>query len=184
MKKIIYFCLICACVLLTGCAKEKDTFEHYDLKDKDLNTYVYHSDERGKEIYVLADLTPDNYESSLTGFFYKVDDNDYILLDTLESSHLNAYKKDSMYRFYDNKLYGVGNGNTPLIFEIELKGKNSTIKEIELKVDNKKTFILTPNIKDINKNRITLFGLIFIGEHSEGKYFDCSLKDFECSIID
>ena len=120
--------LLIICVIVTGCTKEEDTFEHYDLKDKDLNTYIYHSDERGKEIYVLADLTPSTYESCLTGLFYKVAENDYILLETLEFNQRESYKKNNVYQFYNDKLYGVGNGISPMVFEIKLNGKKSKIK--------------------------------------------------------
>ena len=49
------------CFVITGCNK-KDNFDHYDLKDKDLNTYVHHGDEKD-ELYALADITPEGYES-------------------------------------------------------------------------------------------------------------------------
>ena len=183
MKKVLLLCLISICILLTGCSEEKDSFEHYDLKDKDLNIYTYFSD-NGKEVYALADITPSSYESFLTGFFYKIDDNDYILLETLESSQQDAYKKDYMYQFYDNKLYGVGNGNSPMIFEIELKRKESKIKELEFKIDEKTNPFLISSIRNIDKDLITISGDIFISEHSEYRYFEGSLKNYECSIKD
>lgn len=182
MKKIIFVCLLAISVLLTGCNKVKDKYEHYDLKDKDLNIYTYYTDNQSKEIYALADITPNSYESFLTGLFYKIDDTDYILLETLESSQENAYKKNNMYQFYDNKLYGVGNGNSPMIFEIELLGKESKIKELEFKINDKINPFLTSSIKSIDKGIITLAGDIFIGEHSEYKNFECNLKDYECTI--
>lgn len=95
-------------LLLCGCSDEFSGFEHYDLSGKDLNVYNYYDDVRGKEVYVLADMTPENYESCLTGLYYKISDNDYILLERLESSTFDAYKKDFIYQFYDGKLYGIG----------------------------------------------------------------------------
>ena len=77
MKKILTIIMILLCFVITGCNK-KDNFEHYDLKDKDLNTYVYHGDEKD-ELYALADITPEGYESFITGLFYKVSENDYIV---------------------------------------------------------------------------------------------------------
>lgn len=184
MKKMFYLWLMCICILLSGCTEEKESFEHYDLKDKDLNFYMYNNDHTGREIYVLADITPDPYESVLTGLFYKIGDHDYILLETLESSQRGAYKKDSIYQFYDNKLYGVGNGNSPMIFEIELKGKESKIKELEFEINGKTNPFLIGSIRNIDHDFITFSGNIFIGEHSEYRYFDCSLKNYECSIKD
>ena len=50
MKKILTIIMILLCFVITGCNK-KDNFDHYDLKDKDLNTYVHHGDEKD-ELYV------------------------------------------------------------------------------------------------------------------------------------
>ena len=183
MKKFFSLVMLLICLVITGCQKEDDTFKHYDLKDKDIETYVYYSDKRGKETYALSDLTTGDMTIT-TGFFYKVADDDFILLETLESSHNDAYKNKSIYQFYDNKLYGVGNGNTPMIFEIELKGKESKIKPLEFKIDGKVNPFLTGSIKNIENNSITLSGDIFIGEHSEYRYFECSLENYKCSIKD
>ena len=133
MKKFFSLVMLLICLIATGCQKEDDAYKHYDLKDKDIETYVYYSDKRGKETYALSDLTTGDMTIT-TGFFYKVADDDFILLETLESSHNDAYKNKSTYQFYDNKLYGVGNGNTPMIFEIELKGKESKIYRWNLKL--------------------------------------------------
>ena len=61
--------MILLCFVITGCNK-KDNFEHYDLKDKDLNTYAYHVDEKD-ELFALADITPEGYESLLQVYFIK-----------------------------------------------------------------------------------------------------------------
>lgn len=179
-KKILILCLLITCIGLTGCKKEKDEYEYYDLKEKDINSYVYHSDERGMEEYVLADLTTGDMTIT-TGFYYEVKENDYILLETLESSDINAYKNKSTYQFYNNKLYGVGNGSTPMYFEIELNGKNSHIEE--------KTFIWNEksvgpvDIKNIENNYITFYGYTsFENEAMVGRYFKCSLKDYKCEM--
>ena len=86
--------MILLCFVITGCNK-KDNFDHYDLKDKDLNTYVHHGDEKD-ELYALADITPEGYESFITGLFYKVSENDYILLEKLEYSRKDAYKNKTI----------------------------------------------------------------------------------------
>ena len=185
MKKILGIFFINICILLCGCTKEKDNFEYYDLKDKELNIYTYYNDDSNqKEVYALADITPKDYMSILTGFFYQIDEDKYILLETLESNKTDAFKQNSVYQFYDNKLYGVGNGDTPMIFEIELNGTKSKIKELEFEVEvnGKTNSFITPSIKNIDNNQISFSGLIFIDDHSEQKYFDCSLKDYKCSI--
>lgn len=190
MKKALFLCVLGVWILLLcGCNngnnEDNDSFEHYDLKDKKLNVYTYYNDDEEKlETYALADITPGSYESVLTGFFYKIGNDDYILLETLEYSQQEAYKKKHVYQFYGNKLYGVGNGDSPMIFEIELKGKESKIKELKFKINDKINPFLTSTIKNIDKNLITFYGNIFIGEHSENKYFECSLENYECSIKD
>lgn len=179
-KKILILCLLIACIGLTGCKKEKGEYEHYDLKEKDINSYVYHSDERGMEEYVLADLTTGDMTIT-TGFYYKVKENDYILLETLESSDINAYKNKSTYQFYNNKLYGVGNGSTPMYFEIELNGKNSHIEEKTFTWNEKS--VGPVDIKNIENNYITFYGYTsFENEAMVGRYFKCSLKDYKCEM--
>lgn len=37
MRKLLLIYLSIICLLLTGCSKEKDIYEHYDLSGKDLN---------------------------------------------------------------------------------------------------------------------------------------------------
>ncbi len=180
MKRICSIFLLGVCILLGGCTKEKDNFEHYDLKDKELNLYTYYNNSNQKEVYALADITPENYLSTLTGFFYQVDDDDYILLETLESNKPDAYKKDFMYQFYNNKLYGIGNGDTPMIFEIELQGTKSKMKELKFQVDGQTNHFLTTSIRKVDNDSITISGDIFIDGHDEYKYYDCSLKDYQC----
>lgn len=181
MKKIVILSLIII-IIITGCTKEEDTFEHYDLEDKDLNTYIYYSDERGKEIYALADITPSSYESYLTGLFYKVAENDYVLLETLEFSQRESYKNDSVYQFYDNKLYGVGNGDSPMVFEIELKGLESKMKKIEYKVDDKINPFLITMIKHIDNKEILYYGHATIDGNNSLALINCSTSKYECTI--
>ena len=57
MKKFFSLVMLLICLVITGCQKEDDTFKHYDLKDKEIETYVYYNDKRGKETYALSDLT-------------------------------------------------------------------------------------------------------------------------------
>lgn len=182
MKKVFILCLIVLCISITGCGKEKDTFEHYDLKDKKLNTYIYYDDNRGREEYVLADMTTGDMITT-TGFFYKIADNDYILIEKLHSLHLDAYDSKSTYQFYDNKLYGVGTVGTPMYFEIELKGKNSKIEEKNFVWEQQE--IGPTTIENIDSNYITLYAYVGLeNEAVAGRIFRCSLKDYKCEMQD
>lgn len=178
MKKylLIGFSII---LMLSGCGK--DSFEHYDLRNASVYPYTYN----GTDHYVLSDITPENSESILTGLFYQIDYKDYILLETLESSTVDAYKNSSMYQFYDDKMYGVGNGDTPMIFEIDLKGKKSTMRELNFKVKGTDNNIFG-NIDLIKREKNYLYfrGYIFIDEHSYKKDFICSLIDYQCEFMD
>ena len=182
MKKILILFFLMVGLVITGCTKEDSNFEHYDLKDKDLNTYIYYSGERGKEIYALVDITPSSYESCLTGLFYKVGENDYILLETLEYNQKQSYNRDSVYRFYENKLYGIGNGDSPMVFEIELKGKGSKIQEIKYQVDNKINPFLITSIEDIDNDEILYYGYVTIDGNNSSAFINCSTSNFECII--
>lgn len=180
MKKILI--LLIAIISITGCTKEEDNFEHYDLKDKDKNVYIYHSDEYGRQEYVLADLTPAEYESCLTGFFYKVSEDDYILLETLEFNQKDSYKKEYVYQFNDDKLYGVGNGDSPTYFEIELKAKDSEVKERSFNWDNQE--IVPRSIKSINDDKIVIYAYASTKESATvGSNFECSLEDYKCKRL-
>lgn len=184
MKKIIKLCLIIICVIVTGCTKEEDKFEHYDLRDKDLNTYIYNNNNSGKEVYVLADITPSNNETCLTGLFYKVAENDYILLETLESNQKESYNKDYIYRFYNNKLYGIGNGNSPMAFEIELNGDKSELKEIEYQLWGNVNPFLVTEIKEINEDKIIYYGYAIVNESDSKSLISCSISTHECTIVE
>ncbi len=182
MKKYV-FILLLIFAFVTGCDSKKDNYKHYSFMDYDINSYVYYND-RTEETYALADITPDKYESVLTGFFYKVGENDYILLETLESSHEDAYKVNSVYQFYNNKLYGVGNGNTPGVFEIALNGKNSKLKKLEFKMGD--NFIGPAQIiGKVENNYISFYGYTSLeNEPVANRYFKCSLNDYQCEIIE
>ena len=181
MKKILLL-LICVSTLLCGCnsKKETDDFEHYDLIGKDLNQYFY-TDSNGKIYeYVLADVTKYPSESAITGLFYKVGPDDYILLNTFESAGTFVYKSTARYQFYKNKLYGVGKGHGP--FEVELNGRDSKFKEITYILDNHSIFPESI-ISKIDDDFIYLSGLMFDGEHDIRTSFKCSLINYQCQIV-
>lgn len=176
MKKVILILILM--IFICGC-KKQDTFKHYDLSNVE-STYFTQVLDDGEKIYALSDITPDDYESTLTGLFLKINEKDYILLETLESSINDAYKSKLLYYFYYDKLYGVGSGNTPKSFIIELEGKNSILKEIDYKFNN--NVIIPSSIKSVDDDYIEISGTVFINEHSESKNFICDKINYECTV--
>ena len=144
-------------ICITGCEKEQDNFEHHDLKEKDKNVYIHHSDEYGREEYVLADLTPAEYESCLTGLFYKVGEDDYVLLETLEFNQKDSYKK-------------------------ELKAKNSKLQEKSFYWENQE--IGPRSIKSIGDDKIVIYAYASTTDQAMvGNNFECSLDNYKCKIL-
>lgn len=180
MKKFLLLILISLCFITTGCTKQKD-FEHYSLIDKDLNTYTYFNNNHN-EIYALADLTPEDSEDFKTGLFYKVANNDYILLEIMESDKEEAYKKNYLYQFYGNKLYGIGRGESPMVFEIELNGKQSKMNEIKYRVDGKINPFLIEDIKKVSDGEILYYGSATIDGKNSRALINCLLSTHECTI--
>ena len=108
MKKLILMSIMLLC--LTGCNNEElyADYEHYDLKDKELQYYNCLDDEHIKRTYVVADITPEEYESKLRGLFYQVDEDDYILLDKIDLYYYDEGHSRTYNAMYDNKLYVLG----------------------------------------------------------------------------
>ena len=180
MKKFLLLILISLCFITTGCTKQKD-FEHYSLLDKDLNIYTYFNNNHN-EMYALADLTPEDSEDFKTGLFYKVANNDYILLEIMESDREEAYKKNYLYQFYGNKLYGIGRGESPMVFEIELNGKQSKMNEIKYSVDGKINPFLIEDIKKVSDGEILYYGSATIDGKNSSALINCLLSTHECTI--
>lgn len=108
MKKLMLICIML--LLLTGCELNSDyeNFEHYDLKDKEVQYYECLDDDHIKRTYAVADITPENYESKLRGLFYQVDNDDYILLDKIDLYYYDEGHSSAYNAMYDNKLYVLG----------------------------------------------------------------------------
>ena len=87
----------------------------------------------------------------------------------------------SEYR-YNDKLYGVGNGVSPMVFEIKLNGKNSKIKEIEYQANEKINPFLITQINEINNNEILYSGYATIDGKNSSALINCSTSKYECTI--
>ncbi len=111
---VILFLILYIC----GCGKKEEMdqffdFEHFDLIGKNINSYTFYSDDK-RETYAVADITLERHdEGEINGLFYKIADNDYILLDEIEScgNQDDLYKYERYNYFYSddknnqNKLF-------------------------------------------------------------------------------
>jgi len=172
MKKLF---LVILMLFIVGCNKDESI--HYSLKGKDVINYF----ENGKK-YSITRIDDEIIETNYTGLFYKVGDDDYILLEKLENSNNDAYKNIGYYRFYDNKLFGVGNGKTPMIFVVNLDGKDSSLEELHFKYKDKTNPFFVFSIQDIHDETIVYSGYYSENEHSIDATFSCSLTDYTCEI--
>ena len=186
MKKIIIVIsmfLRCGCSLIND---EYEKFEHYDLTSNKMRIHEYYNKE-GKENYAIGVLE-DNSEIDNLGLFYKIDYDDYILLDKFIGYSEDIDSQDYYYYFYENKLYICGN------FKIGMYSLNKEkFDKKELTFDTKS---ILSNIKNLKENQIVIFEKI-VKVDSEYIYFNsrinnldnsdfvakCALSDYKCEKI-
>lgn len=176
MKNLILMVIMLLC--LTGCSEEKlyADYEHYDLKDKRIFTYNCLNDERIKQTYAIADITPNNFEGqSIRGLFYQVNGNDYILLDKIESGNYTEDENDKFNVINGNKLYAIGNLSSPAVVVYNLDGINTTKEELNFTLNNK--IIIIESIDSIKNDNI--YFLTY-----DNKIAECSLEDYTCEYIE
>lgn len=170
MKKILLFLIII--LGMCGCSSNKfSNFEHYTLKDKDLMTYTYVDSD-----YAIADISTDGSEMSNYGIFYKINSNDYILIDKIESTQ----KKENIANFYDDKLYVIASGSSTGLFEYKLQQEKT--KKEQLTFNYSKGF-LARSIKKVENNNI--YYAAYSRDDSNSNVYitlKCSLKDYNCNI--
>lgn len=178
MKRLLLILILGIC--LCGCNKENknnfSNFEHYDLSGKDA---IYHTyvDNNVMHKYAIADITPDSYELSVYGLFYQVSDNDYILLDKIESTGI----KEDIGKFYENKLYVISMGDTSGNYEYTLNQEKITKEELVFEFSEG---FLARSIKDVNKNEI--YYKVLTNDENTGSSISvllrCSLSTYKCEI--
>lgn len=180
MKKLLLGAFLI--IMLTGCAKVEDGFEHFSLEGVDFKEYVYYPVSGDREVYVLADMSDADENIVKTGLFYKLSENDYVLLMRLESTTQGAYNDDSIYRFQDDKLYGVMSGNESKVFEVELTRRRSKMRELKFKIKDARNEQYTPiSIDYLNDTDIGLSLNVFSQGRGNIEKYSCSLNNYECS---
>ncbi|HIS91133.1 MAG TPA: hypothetical protein IAC20_05695 [Candidatus Faecisoma merdavium] len=179
-KTLLIFVFI---IFLCGCNNANENkfsnYEHYDLSGKNLIKYNFVDKNNIMQNYAIADITPDSYEISVYGLFYQVSENDYILLDKIQSNK----SKEDIIRFQYNKLYVIGMGETPGNYEYILNQEKITKKELIFEFS--KGFIIR-SIKDVKDNEIYYYALI--NEDSSNNNINveliCSLSTYKCELND
>lgn len=179
MKKIVglfLLVILCAC----GCNNNDDVlsdFKHSDLKNNDVsNRYYYVNADKQREEYIITDITPKNNEERINGLFYKVSDNDYILLDEFSScTSDNAYKSNEQNFFYENRLYII-RCSGGIVSEYKLDGANTEKKDLSYISD-----LRLKSIIDVSDGFIYFNGEDDLGD---SKNIKCSQKTYNCEIIE
>lgn len=163
---------------MCGCEKNNqyDNFEHYDLTNYDTsNSYIYIGDNNQKYEYIVTDITPKASEERIDGLFYKISDNDYILLDQISScTSTEAYKNSKQTYFYDNKLY-VNRCSGGVVLEYTLSG--SETEKVNLLSKFNSSYMLT-SINKVDEKYIYYNGSISISSPTE--IIKCSREDYNC----
>ena len=177
MKKLSIILIII--LLFSGCNNKYDNFEYYDLTNYKKLTFKY-VENFEENIYVLADITPKNYEMKLYGLFYKISDNDYILLDKIENGSLSEQEN----YFINNKLY-VNACNSSCHFEYTLLKDKTTKKELNFDYSSVGKQIRMYYPTKVEDNYIYYYSVMYdstINLDYWGKEYilKCSLENYKC----
>lgn len=192
MKKVLM--LIFLILIMSGCDNNKnkyENFEHYDLKSfRIINSNTFYSD-KGSKTYVVADMSSEKAEGRDNGIFYEIDQNDYILLDTINVSDQYEdlqYDDDHTY-FYDNsagkkQLFIIRNLGS-ILLKYNLNGENSekTVLNFDMAEISSEPleYVQLSAIKKVEKDDIYYRGNI----HNKGEYnllIKCSLSTYKCQL--
>lgn len=181
MRKTIIILLMC--LVLCGCRKhidEEDKYTEYERYSKeeinendDSIRYIFKND-KNQNMYVVANITLKNSERNLYGLFYKINEDEYILLKAFDSNN-------SIFYFYQdfnnnlNKLYAILNDKF-----LELELDKEKIKTKELNFDMSSIFQDTSiyGIKDVTPEFV-----YFLADRSYSTItVKCSLDSLICEL--
>lgn len=192
---LFFFLILCIC----GCGNKKQIdqyadFDHFDLKNKNINSYTFHYDDN-IETYAIADITLERHdEGGINGLFYKIDDNDYILLDEIEScgNQDDLYKYERYNYFYSddknnqNKLF-INRCLGGLLLEYTLEGENFQKKVLKFDTSNISNnpleYVMIDYIEKVDTQNIYYNANI----RNTDKFditIKCSLSNYECELIE
>ncbi len=189
--------ILMICGALCGCKKEENykDYEHYDLKDKEKITFKYMAEDGILQEYAMSNITEGNAIMSYhEGLFYKLNDGNYILLDSLYNNINPSYAYEGQTKqytyFYDNKIYVKRSFIGLSLIEYTLNQEKTEKKEISFDVSKIVDFsqhLYCKNIGNLENNTITFNNCSVRNENTthNDKIFDimCSLEDYKCESI-
>lgn len=188
MKKnitILLLLILCAC----GCSNNNkfEKFRHYNSNDYNLdeydpiriNRYSYINQNGENYEYVITDISSENSEAKKEGLFYKISEDDYILLDEIDScGYPKACNNNRYTYFYNDKLYII-RCSGGIVLEYDLSGYNITKKDL-LPLLN--TNLRLTGIDYIDNEYMYYEGSInYTGPHEKIK---CSKNNYTCEPIE
>lgn len=178
MKKIIV--IIFVCIALCGCGKKDNKYAKYEhfgseVFNESISHTFYNNNE--KSTYVVADITiqPDP-NAHADAVFYKVGDDDYILLAKRDYIVEDNYNDDKTFFYQDeknniNKLYAIRNTGNVLL---EFTFNKEKITRKELAFDMSRVGKKVDTIKMVSKE------FIYYGTYDELLNIKCSLTSMIC----
>lgn len=190
MKKLL---LVVVVMFLCGCGSDVNndyaSYKLYELKSSDIVSYTYNMGYNNNVTYALADISEG--EGFTTGLFYQVDENDYILLEEIESCGDENAHESSLYNVFNNdKLYTVRCLGAS-INEYTLNG--TEVQKKELKFDESKVLETlekdeSPHYLESHKiDRVDVDYIYFeavIHNGPSNVKVKCSFKDNKCELND
>ena len=188
--KVKVLIIICICTILCGCKKEdkyKD-YEHYDLTNQEKITFNYMEEDGILQEYVFSEIpnSVTTMEYPL-GIFYKLNANDYILLNsTFSNSNPSPIFKDGNHQytyFYNNKVYIRTTTIGLDLTEFTLNKDKIEKREISFDISNITTasHISCSNIKEVDENRINFNGCYYFEDSPKYNIsLECSLETYKC----
>ena len=129
---------------------------------------------------MIYDITPKNSEEIINGLFYKVGENDFILLDKIKSCNSpTEYNSKTQNYFYQNRLY-VNRCSGGVVLEYILDGEKITKTELTLKYDTSSISesIALRSINKVNASDVYYNAYDYI-THND-KVIKCSTINYKC----
>ena len=151
--------------------------------------YTFHDEYGIPSTYVVTILEERDYEDITVGLFFKISQNDYVLLDKINSCNEKEIDVENTYFYYDsnqqnNKLYlqrCIGNKNIEYVLDKEKIIKKELLFDKKI-ADLKETSIVFNKIKKVEDNYIYYVGYNVDSVEREELSIKCSLIDYSCTL--